>query len=134
MGQVNWDSLNTFLFDLKKIPFSWGDHDCATTAAAILYRATGVDYLASLRGLWTDRESALAVIASYGSLEQAVDSLTEFSKIQISEAGLLDLVIVKVKGTEALGVNLGKVAVVATTNGLSLVPWKYVTTCWRTNS
>lgn len=129
MGQINWASIEQTLADVKDTPFAWGTHDCAIVSAEIILRATGVDYLAPVRGLWSDEASALKVIG--GSLIEAVDRVTGLPKCSTQQMRMLDLCVVKAGPREALGVNVGQRIAVPGKKGLVLYPLNYVIAAWR---
>ena len=52
--------------------FCWGVHDCCTFAAEAVQVVTGADPLADLRGRWSSRAEAQALLGALGGLEVAV--------------------------------------------------------------
>lgn len=86
--------------------FAWGVHDCCLFAAGAVDVLTGSTLAAQLRLCYTDEASALAYIASFGSLEAAVSSWLGPSRAP-NFAGPGDIVIANLELGPTIGVCLG---------------------------
>jgi hypothetical protein len=60
--------------DHDSTEFVWGVNDCCLFVARVVDAMTDGDFEAQLNASYTDEETALAYIASFGSLEAAVSS------------------------------------------------------------
>lgn len=57
-------SFHEFLLARAKMPFAWGQNDCALFAADGVLALTGIDIAADFRGKYSDEASAFAAIKS----------------------------------------------------------------------
>ena len=60
--------------DHSDAPFAWGINDCCLFVARVIDAMTETSHELELASQYTDEETALAYIASFGSLEAAVSS------------------------------------------------------------
>lgn len=112
-------------------PFEWGVHDCCLWAADCAQAVTGNDPAAALRGTYSTRDEAYAVIAGFGMLGDVATALLgpEVSVLlaQTGDIGLIE----DDAGQEALAVYMGGPWLAAQPSGLVVVPSHQVTRVWR---
>lgn len=115
-------------------PFSWGTHDCALFACNVVFALTGTDPAVIFRGSYSTEIGALRMIASYGSLAGLAEWVAKehnCEEVRPAMAQRGDVLLIDA-GTQgfALGICAGERAAVASPNGLSFVPMKYVVRAW----
>lgn len=108
-------------------PFAWGEHDCASFAAAAVHAVSGRVVSLPAHG---SEMAAMRAIAAHGSLVAAAVAVLGAS-LAPSLARRGDIVVVSNGGREVLGVCLGTVAAAPGPDGLAFVPMADATDCWR---
>lgn len=88
--------LDSWVAESFRMPFAWGQHDCALNAARAVEAQTGVDFAADWRGRYSTYEEGVALLeaagfASHADLAAAV--LTEIapSKAQVGDLAAVDM-------------------------------------------
>lgn len=74
--QLHWaqHAYHEFLLDRAKMPFAWGENDCALFAADGILAITGTDIAADFRGKYSDEAGALAAIKAVSGGSTVVDA------------------------------------------------------------
>lgn len=67
--------VSDYLRRTAPLPFVWGETDCVLWAASLWAEATGSDPAASLRGSYSTRREAAAIMARAGGLRALARSL-----------------------------------------------------------
>lgn len=75
--------LETFLADLARTPFVWGETDCAMTVANWWRCAHGTDPAPDLRGSYSDAAGCSSVLAARGGVSGVVGEIA--SRVGASE-------------------------------------------------
>lgn len=111
-------------------PFAWGTNDCCTFAGDVVFAITGADPLQpELRGHRTERE-ALRSLADMGDIVAlTTEALGE--PVPPSYATTGDVVLVQVKGRDALAVCNGRGALMPGPEGLVVVPITDALLAWK---
>lgn len=124
-----WQTIETH----QALPFRWagkGDaHDCCTFAADCVDAMTGTNYVDLLLAHYRDEPSARAYIEAGGGLRNVISSfLGDPKRISFMNRG--DVVIVDDRGTEVVGVCVGRDVLAAHERGLGRYEANLVITCW----
>ncbi len=128
--------LDAYIAECGKKTFTWGEWDCCMFAADVVREMTGVDYAGVLRGAYTDREGANAVVSDHGSLQAFITSLLG-EPVHPSVALRGDVVLAMIKigdGTEVgecLGICLGAHCAFPKARGLKFERTLTVRCAWR---
>lgn len=105
----NWRArLDATLSEIRRTPFDWNGHDCATALAARAVEAiTGEDLAAEYRGSFSTRLGALRLIRKLGfkTLDELIAGL--LPEIPVAMAGVGD--IATFASDDAFGCTLGVV-------------------------
>lgn len=110
-------------------PFAWGTHDCCLFAAGAIDALTGSDLRTQLSAAYSDEASALAYIASFGSLEAAVSSWLGPSKAP-NFAGPGDIVLADLSLGPTIGVCLGTGCAFSAASGMLYQQRSVISMCW----
>lgn len=134
MKTDGWQDRFFAYLDVARVtPFKWGIQDCCLFAADVVDAVTGSTFREQLSLCYTDEASALAYIASFGSLEAAVSSWLGASEAPNS-AGPGDIVIATLDNGPTVGVCLGvKCAFASIVDGPLLYTQRdVISACWPT--
>lgn len=74
----NWDALlSEYLAYVRRMPFVWGEHDCALHSANAVLAMTGTDIAAAFRGRYSTAQGSMIALARYGAgtLDATVDAI-----------------------------------------------------------
>jgi hypothetical protein len=123
------DALEELIAARMRTPFQWGEHDCCLWAADAVQAQTGVDHAAEFRGGYETAAGALRALDAAGGLASLAARAGE--PVPPLLAGLGDVGVVMVDGTDVLGVCAGPVWLVAATNGLAAVAFDACSTAWK---
>lgn len=113
----------------RQKPFVWGEHDCATWAARIVFVLTG-RVLDLPKGYTTARGSALAMRRKTGT-SQIEGAATFFLGEPLASSKVARRGDVVLHGSGALGVCIGSSAMCLSEAGLTAVPMSGCVTAWR---
>ena len=102
------------------LPFEWGVNDCCIFVARVIDAMTGSVIEADLSAEYSDEETALAFIASHGSLEAAVSVFLGDPVPGMAMRG--DAVLLDGGDGPAMGIMLGDVIAAMGPNGFVYVP------------
>jgi len=102
------------------LPFEWGVNDCCIFVARVIDAMTGSVIEADLSAEYSDEETALAFIASHGSLEAAVSVFLGDPTSGMAMRG--DAVLLDGGDGPAMGIMLGDVIAAMGPDGLVYVP------------
>lgn len=138
MRAENWHRrLDDGVNELRTRTFAWGDNDCCTGAAFLIYEITGVDIAAGFRGTYSTQAEAEAILEAVGGMVALVQSVVGplgWTRTRPSFARRGDLVvrILPETGKPSLGVCLGRDAVFpAVGGGVAFFPMNECKTAWR---
>lgn len=125
------DAFFAYLEIARVTKFEWGTQDCCLFAADVVDTITGSTFRAQLAACYTDEISALAYIASFGSLEDAVSSWLGAPQAP-NFAGPGDIVIATLDNGPTIGVCLGvKCAFTSIVEGPLLYTQRdVISACW----
>jgi len=127
----NWQSiLAGKIEEHRHRPFRWGEHDCALFAADVVRAVTGVDHASRFRGLYDSPSQARRILERYGGLRALVSSILG-REINTRFAQRGDVVLIKNKDRELLGVCLGARCACPGDEGLVFFKMKDVLAAWR---
>lgn len=117
MRLEGWERrLEEMIEGARERPFSWGTHDCATWAAAVVLALTGRDLGATWRGSYSTVRGAMAAVKKRGG-----DDLCDAVTLELG-APLTDILLARrgdiVSDGSALGVCVGSHAAFLGSNGL----------------
>jgi len=115
--------------DHSDAPFAWGINDCCLFVARVIDAMTETSHELELASQYTDEETALAYIASYGSLEAAVSS--HLGQPEPGRPLRGDAVICTNNGNPCVGICVGSNVACMGQNGLVFLPRKDITTRWE---
>lgn len=121
--------LQVFCRERRSMPFAWGQNDCALLAADWVWRCTGHDPIAHLRGAWHDAVSAARQIDALGGLYNAVTEILG-PPISPSFARRGDVALIEIEGRETLSVCVGEHALGPAADGALLAPMTAATAVW----
>lgn len=125
-----WESLlNEHIEQARKSVFQWGENDCALWSAEWVKKATGNDYAADWRGLYST-EAELQSLLSERELdlpEQIADEVG-LPQIQITFAQRGDIVL---HPQGCLGICNGLFSFFLTEQGLTSIPTGRCVRAWR---
>ena len=136
-----WDTgpFHEFLLERAKIPFAWGNNDCALFAADAIESITGVDIAPDFRGKYTDQRGALKTIHAVtggATVEDAAEycaakaEMVEWKHPLMAQRG--DLVTVSDAGRIISGViHLNGNIVAVGEDGLKVIPITSVRRAWH---
>jgi len=123
VGQM-WSAIE----DHTDAPFVWGLNDCCLFAARVVDAMTDSDFELELSSQYSDEETALAYIASHGSLEAAVTS--HLGDPSPGRALRGDVVMVDGGNGHALGICVGGTVAALTDKGPLFMPRSAIITRW----
>lgn len=123
------DKFFAYLEAARDARFSWGSFDCCMFASSVIDLITGSELTAQLSTKYSDEATALAYIASFGSLAAAVSSWLGVSRPPNS-AGPGDIVIANFANGPIVGVCLGRSCAFASVNGLLYTERDPIIACW----
>ena len=110
----------------RRMPFVWGQRDCALWAADCVLEITGVDYAAPFRGQYDTEAGAKKIInEKYNGLCSYIDA--HLPSIPVPMAGRGDIVFYNA----ALGVCYGRYSYFVTHRGLTPIPTGRCERAWR---
>lgn len=109
MRRDDWYSrLSTYVEDVRRKPFAYGDHDCALFAAGAVLAMTGIDPAAGLRGKYKTLGGGLRRLKKLGFANHAELAASMFEEIHPSHAHIGDIAAIDLSGGAiALGVVQG---------------------------
>lgn len=119
-----WQQVN----DHADAPFAWGLNDCCLFAARAIDAMTDSDLELELASQYSDEETALAYIASHGSLEAAVTS--HLGEPAEGRALRGDVVMCANDGNPCVGVCVGSTVACMGQAGLVFLPRQDITKRW----
>lgn len=119
-----------YIEECRSLPFEWGTHDCCTFAAGAIDALTGSTFKDQLAAAYSDETTALAYIASFGSLEAAVTSWLGPSEAPNS-AGPGDIVLADLELGPAIGVCLGVDCAFSAEPSMKFRQRGVIACCWR---
>lgn len=127
------EDLHEFNFSRLEMPYEWGVNDCVTYTADALVAMTGTDYLEGIRGLWSDEDSAMRLLETFGGLAKAVQDLTGFKRIEdLNFVQRGDVCLIRdLDGRPTLGVCCGSEVGAPGEEGFVTVPMRHVRMAWR---
>ena len=114
--------------DHADTPFAWGINDCCLFSARVVDAMTDGDFELDLLAAYSDEETALAYIASHGSLEAAVTS--HLGEPAEGRAQRGDVVMVDGGAGHALGICVGSSVALVQEQGLLYLPRSAIITRW----
>jgi hypothetical protein len=123
------DRFFAYLEATRLTPFAWGTNDCCLFAAGSIDAITGSTFTAQLAAAYTDEASALAYIASFGSLDAAVSSWLGDAKAP-NFAGPGDIVIANLEMGPTVGVCLGVDCAFSSNAGMTYRSRTLIAACW----
>ena len=123
------DRFFAYLEATRLLPFAWGMNDCCLFAAGSIDSITGSTLVTQLRAIYSDEPSALAYIASFGSLEAAVTSWLGTSKAPNS-AGPGDIVLADLELGPTIGVCMGVNCAFSASQGMIYGDRSIISVCW----
>lgn len=95
MRLENWPILfSQYIQERKEMPFAWGSNDCMAFIAYGVGRLTGQDFFSKYSG-YTNRESAEAIIESFGGMVQILDDELGPHHTNFRKAGRADVILTK---------------------------------------
>jgi hypothetical protein len=117
--------------EVMERPWKWGEADCCTAACDVFMRLTGIDPMASLRGVYTTRAGAVAMIRSLGGFEQMADTLAARAGLTATNGAPGDIAVGRLlDGRHVLTIGVAPgVFVGKSPSGMATVP--HVTRCYR---
>lgn len=126
--------LPVYLAERANAQFEWGSNDCCTFAADWVWRVTGADPMALLRGAYSDEESAARAIAKdapgLGALVTALLAMEPLPLVATTQRG--DVVLFESGAGPALGVCVGaNFAAVRPAGGLGYFSMRHAVKAWR---
>lgn len=104
-------TFHQFLLDRAKMPFAWGQNDCALFAADAIEAFTGTDIAAAFRGKYSDEAGAMAAVREVTGGTTLTDAaawcaakynMVELEHPLMAQRG--DLVIVEDAGRDIAGI------------------------------
>lgn len=113
----------------RSLPFEWGVQDCCLFAAGAIDALTGSTLREQLGATYTDEASALAYIASFGSLEGAVSSWLGPSSAP-NFAGPGDIILGDLASGPTIGVCLGVICAFSSPAGMLYQQRSVISMCW----
>lgn len=130
MKTEGWqDRFFAYIEESRTRPFEWGVFDCCLFAADVADVVSGSTYRSQLAACYTDEPTAMAYIASFGTLEAAISSWLGASQAP-NFAGPGDIVIGNLEGRPIAGVCLGTKCAFASTDGPRYTQRDVMTGCW----
>jgi hypothetical protein len=116
----------------RGLPFAWGSNDCCTFAAGAVDAITGSTLATDVQANYTDEASAMAYLATFPSLEDAVTHWMQTPSQAPNFAGPGDMVLIDGDKGPTIGICLGaNVASAGTEAGVSYRPRAKIICCWR---
>lgn len=109
-------------------PFEWGVNDCCLFAARVVDAMTDGAFEVELQSQYSDEATALAYIASHGSLEAAVTSHLGNPAEGRAQRG--DVVMCANSGNPCVGVCVGGTVACVGQSGLVFLPRQDIITRW----
>ena len=88
-------------------PFEWGVSDCCTSACDVFQRLHGVDPMAPLRGRYSSRDEALALIRARGGWRRMFAALADVAELSGGEGAEGEIALVKAEAGFTLAVGTG---------------------------
>lgn len=111
-------------------PFSWGSHDCALWAAAVVCELTGVDFAADYRGRYKSAQGAARVMARRGGLVTIANrALGE--AVPVLQARRGDVVLACREGGPSLGICIDERAAFTGPDGLAFLKLTECEQAWH---
>ena len=119
-----------FIAQRRAVPFVWGANDCALFAADCVCAITGQDPAPpGLRAHRTEKQ-ALRALERHGGLH-SIATAALGQPVAASQAGVGDIVLVKVAKRDALAVCNGQTAFGPSAHGLVAVGMETASLAWR---
>lgn len=119
-----------FIAQRRAAPFAWGVNDCATFAADCVLALTGQDPAPPALRLHKTQKQALRALERHGGLS-GIATAALGQPVAASQAGVGDVVLVKVGKRDALAVCNGQTAFGPSARGLVAVGMGCATLAWR---
>lgn len=101
-------SLASYLHEVARKPFAWGENDCALFAAGAVCAMTGKDFAADYRGRYTTLLGGMRLLKKAGFTDHAGMAATLFDEIHPSQAHVGDIAAIEIEDGIALGVVQGE--------------------------
>lgn len=118
--------LSGYLKNMRKLPFKWGNNDCAMFAANWVVNCTGFDPAEDYRGRYKTEEEAL----SFGTVESLVTASMGEPSTSMNLAGRGDIVLTKHGACGIIDDSGSKVAVM-TVEGMKKIPLSDAVKFWK---
>lgn len=132
MKTEGWqDRFFAYLETARIRKFEWGTFDCCLFAADVVDVVSGSTFREELATCYTDEASALAYIASFGSLDAAVSSWLGDSQAP-NFAGPGDIVFANLDNGPTVGVCLGTKCAFASIDAPLYTDRAVILACWIT--
>jgi hypothetical protein len=119
-----------FIAQRRAAPFAWGQNDCALFAADCVRAITGQDPAPPGLRLHKTKKQALRALERHGGLH-SIATRALGQPVPASQAGVGDVVLVKVGRRDALAVCNGGTAFGPSARGLVAVGMDTATLAWR---
>lgn len=131
LKRPNWRvHLDALVFSRLRMPFVWGQNDCALFAADAVAVMTNSDLARDLRG-YTGARQALRLIQSRGGLRAIVDRALG-GALPATYACTGDIALMRMGGRDALGVVINATQVAGPgADGLHVAPLCDALCAWR---
>lgn len=95
------------VLDVFQGPFVWGSGDCCTSACDVFARLHGVDPMGPLRGRYSTRAGALALIRDWGGWRRMTARLAGIAGLGPGRGAAGELGLIRLRDGFALAVGLG---------------------------
>jgi hypothetical protein len=119
-----------FIAERRAQSFAWGANDCAIFAADCVQAITGTDPAPAWLRLHKTQKQALRALQRHGGLH-SIATAALGQPVAASQAGVGDVVLVKVGKRDALAICNGATALGPADHGLVAVAMASATACWR---
>lgn len=131
MRHQDWQiRFEAFIAQRRAAPFAWGQNDCALFAADCVRAITGQDPAPPGLRLHKTKKQALRALERHGGLH-SIATRALGQPVPASQAGVGDVVLVKVGKRDALAICNGQSAFGPSARGLVAVGMDAATLAWR---
>lgn len=128
-----WEqALNDFILSTRRLPHSYGEHDCCTFISGAIMAMCGdeIDPMGEFRGKYDSLISSVKALKEIGAgdLPSTLDG--KFPEIPIGKAKRGDIALCDIADMDAAGVVMGSYAYFVSEDGLERIPRKLWKKAW----
>lgn len=127
----NWPSILAGLIqEYRRTPFQWGAFDCCIWPAIVKDAITGSNLVEQMASLYSDKTSALKLIADAGGFEQLITAHLG-DPVNRKMIGRADIALIQHDEDQSLAIFDGHMCIATGPNGLRMLPPDSIIKGWK---